>query len=136
MVFQDQAPNPERNSDIQRHYPHYWKLSGLKATIFYILIIITSIVGRQLMNNQSALKIGSYSIGSSLVFFIVTNFLVWMISGMCSLDLSGLIACFMMAIPFFQNQFMGDLVYTAFLFGSMVLLQRQNLVLCQVSVER
>ncbi|WCL50084.1 DUF6580 family putative transport protein [Leptospira sp. GIMC2001] len=99
----------------------------------YLLMIVTSIVGRQLMNSESATKIGSYSIGSSLVFFVVTNFLVWISSGMYSLDMSGLITCFMMAIPFFQNQVLGDLLYTAFLFGSMILLQRQNLVLAPVT---
>ena len=102
----------------------------------YVLMIVTSLVGRQLRNSQSALKIGGYSVGSSLVFFLVTNLFVWMSSGMYSLDVSGLIACYMMAIPFFQNQVMGDLLYTAFLFGTMILLQRQNLVLSPAQVRR
>lgn len=55
-------------------------------------------------------------LGSSLLFFVVSNFGVWLLY--YPLTLEGLIACFTLAIPFFGNTIAGDLVYTAVLFYS------------------
>jgi hypothetical protein len=53
-------------------------------------------------------------IGSSLLFFIVSNLGVWLLY--YPLTLEGLLTCFTLAIPFFGNTITGDLVYTAVLF--------------------
>ena len=53
-------------------------------------------------------------IGSSLLFFIVSNLGVWLLY--YTLTLEGLLTCFTLAIPFFGNTITGDLVYTAVLF--------------------
>jgi len=53
---------------------------------------------------------------SSLLFFIVSNFGVWLLY--YPLSLEGLVSCFTLAIPFFSNTLAGDLVYTALLFYS------------------
>ena len=55
-------------------------------------------------------------LGSSLLFFVVSNFGVWLLYYPTTLE--GLIACFTLAIPFFVNTIAGDLVYTAVLFYS------------------
>ena len=55
-------------------------------------------------------------LGSSLLFFIVSNFGVWLLY--YPLSLEGLVSCFTLAIPFFGNTLAGDLVYTALLFYS------------------
>jgi hypothetical protein len=38
-------------------------------------------------------------------------------------DAGGLVACYVAAIPFFQNTVAGDLVYSALLFGGFALLE-------------
>jgi len=43
---------------------------------------------------------------------------------MYPVTLTGLGACFTAAIPFYQNQFAGDAVYTLALFGGYALLKR------------
>ena len=55
-------------------------------------------------------------VGSSLLFFIVSNLGVWLLY--YPLTLEGLMTCFTLAIPFFGNTIAGDLVYTAVLFYS------------------
>ena len=55
-------------------------------------------------------------VGSSLLFFIVSNLGVWFLY--YPLTLEGLMTCFTLAIPFFGNTIAGDLVYTAVLFYS------------------
>ena len=56
---------------------------------------------------------------SSVIFFVVTNFAVWLTSGMYSTDAAGLAKCYIAALPFFQNTLIGDLLWTAALFGSL-----------------
>lgn len=62
-------------------------------------------------------KIMGLSLISSIVFFIVSNFVVWL-GGWYGYSIAGLGACFVAAIPFFHNTVGGDLFYNAVLFGS------------------
>jgi len=57
------------------------------------------------------------ALGASVIFFIVSNFGVWFSGVMYPKDLSGLVACYVAGIPFFQNTVLGDLFYSAILFG-------------------
>ena len=48
---------------------------------------------------------------SSIVFFVITNFGVWAISGMYEKNFSGLVQSYFMAIPFFHNTLISTLLY-------------------------
>ncbi len=54
---------------------------------------------------------------SSVGFFLVSNFGVWM-AGWYGRTLPGLIKCYEMAIPFFRNSLAGDLFYVTVMFGA------------------
>jgi hypothetical protein len=56
---------------------------------------------------------------SSILFFIVTNFGVWLTGGgwFYPKTWQGLIECYTLAIPFFRNMVAGDFIYTVVLFG-------------------
>jgi hypothetical protein len=60
-----------------------------------------------------------------VLFFTVTNFGTWLTSGMYPPTFSGLVACFVAAVPFFQNTLAGDLVFSALLFGGFALLEQR-----------
>ncbi len=47
---------------------------------------------------------------SSLVFFLITNFAVWT-SGYYGFSMQGLLACYIMAIPFFTNTLISTLFF-------------------------
>jgi hypothetical protein len=64
-------------------------------------------------------------LASSVLFFVITNFGVWAFDAFYPKTWEGLIACYVAAIPFFQNTLIGDLLYTAVLFGGFALLERQ-----------
>lgn len=51
------------------------------------------------------------AIGSSIFFYLYTNFGWWLMSGMYEYSLSGLIRCYWMAIPFFRNNLIGNLIF-------------------------
>ena len=55
-------------------------------------------------------------LGSSVLFFVVSNFGVWLLY--YPKTLTGFVSCFTLAVPFFTNTLAGDLVYTAVLFYS------------------
>jgi len=90
----------------------------------YGAALVAVLFGRITRNRGGAGAIAAAALASSLSFFLITNFMVWATSGMYPVTLTGLGACFTAAIPFFQNQFVGDAVYTLALFGGYALLKR------------
>lgn len=73
-------------------------------------------------------KIGNLagrSILASGIFYVVSNFFVWMGSPFYSQDLGGLLACYTAAIPFIQNSLLGDLLFTCTLFYGFNWLQKR-----------
>lgn len=61
------------------------------------------------------------TLGSSSFFFAVTNFAVWVASGMYAHTWAGLMQCYAMALPFFRNTVLSDALYAAILFGAFAL---------------
>lgn len=55
-------------------------------------------------------------LSGSFIFFIVTNFGVWITEGLYPMTTAGLVQCYTMAIPFFQNQLASDVVLTPVLY--------------------
>lgn len=48
---------------------------------------------------------------SSVFFFLYTNFGWWLVSGMYPHTLDGLIQCYIMGLPFFKNNLIGNLIF-------------------------
>ena len=83
----------------------------------YLTLLLITFMGFSLRNNIKVVPIVAVSLLSSLLFFTITNFAVWMGSGYYPLDWSGLTTCFAAGIPFFGNTVAGDLFYCGVLFG-------------------
>ena len=58
---------------------------------------------------------------SAVLFFVITNFGVWALGHLYPLTGTGLVECFVAAIPFFANTLLSDLLYSVLLFGSVTL---------------
>lgn len=54
----------------------------------------------------------------SIIFFFLTNFAVWAFTPWYVRTFSGLIQCYLMALPFFKNTLLGDLFYVTIFFGA------------------
>lgn len=84
----------------------------------YLGFAITTLLGIS-MRNAKQLTIVGMSITSSILFFVITNFAVWLSAdGFYSKDIFGLATCYTMAIPFFANSLIGDLCFNTLLFGA------------------
>jgi hypothetical protein len=89
--------------------------SGFWVT--YLAIGLVVLIGWLALSRVSPLRVGLAAVASSITFFLVSNFGTWALSGMYPHTSAGLEACFVAAIPFFQNTLAGDLFYATMLFG-------------------
>lgn len=55
---------------------------------------------------------------SATIFFIVSNFGVWLSSGMYAHTAAGFMECYAMALPFFRMTLVADVFYAGVLFGA------------------
>jgi len=92
---------------------------GFHSTMPFVYagMLITVGLGMLLRGRTRAPSIAGASIVSSVIFFILTNLGVWMVQDMYPHDASGLAASYVAALPFFTNSIIGDLAFTALLFG-------------------
>src|SRR5689334_4650730 len=87
-----------------------------QATVYFSVALIV-MIGMVALTRRSPLRVGAAALASSVLFFVVTNFGMWLFSGFYPRTWAGLEACYVAAIPFFQNTLAGDLFYATLLFG-------------------
>ncbi len=104
--------------------------------VVYGAIALMAWFGRGLMGKRTPVRIASYGLASAVFFFVVTNLSVWLGSGMYSLDWSGFVTCFTLAIPFFQNQLAGVAFYSILLFGGYALAEQYGSTRALTTEER
>jgi hypothetical protein len=83
----------------------------------YVSVALIVLLGSLAVSRVTVPRLVGAALASSLLFFAISNFGVWAVSGMYEHTLAGLGACYVAAIPFFQNTVAGDLFYTTLLFG-------------------
>ncbi len=99
---------------------------GLHNTMLFVYagFSVSVVLGLWLRRLRSVLSISACALLSSCLFFLLTNFGVWMVGGLYPRTFSGLAACFIAALPFFTNTVLGDLIYTALLFGGFTAVEK------------
>lgn len=91
----------------------------------YLSFAVVICIGLALRRRRSFARITTAAVASSMSFFAITNFGVWQLGTMYPKTLAGLGACFLAAVPFFRNTLVGDLFYSALLFGGFQLLEQR-----------
>ena len=81
---------------------------------------VMALIGGWLKQHRTPAFVAGGSLFSSVIFFAVTNFGVWLSDSgaFYPKTVAGLIECYVAAIPFFRNTILGDLAYVALLFGA------------------
>jgi len=92
----------------------YYPLLMLSVYGSFILCVI---LGIWLKKEKKWYTILGGSFCCSILFFIITNFGFWVFTPWYQKTLSGLVECYIMAIPFFKNTLLGDLFYVIIFFG-------------------
>jgi uncharacterized protein DUF6580 len=79
-------------------------------------------IGLLLRGRVKPLYVGASALGSSISFFLVSNFAVWLAGNIVyPKTLAGLGACYVAAIPFFRNDVISTLMFSAVFFGAAAL---------------
>lgn len=93
---------------------------GFHTTMFFVYfsLLLTVAVGFFVRQKKNPLTIFLGTISGSVLFFLLTNFGVWLTTSWYTPDLAGIIKCYYMALPFFRNSLTGDIFYAIILFGA------------------
>lgn len=100
------------------NYPFTW--DQMITWVWYAAILL---LGTRLRENSKPLRLVGAALASSVSFFLVSNFMVWVAGTMYPKTVAGLMTCFAMGVPFFRHTAEGDLLFTAAMFATPVLLR-------------
>jgi len=118
------ATDPIRSRLEGNYAPYSWA-----TLVIYGCFLINVVLGRAfLRHSSSARRIVSVALLGSLQFFLLTNLYEWW-AGMAFYPhtFAGLLLCYTAALPFFARTILGDVFYTAILFGAYALLKRRTI---------
>ena len=89
--------------------------------IIYLAIVLSAFIARKFNTiNGSVLS-------SCLLFFLITNFQVWIMSSSYSKSLIGILECYTLAIPFFGMTLLSTFFYSYILFYGYALFTKMKL---------
>ncbi|MCC6507887.1 MAG: hypothetical protein IT423_02180 [Pirellulaceae bacterium] len=84
----------------------------------YLCAALPSLLGWALRGRANLVTVPSAAIGSSVIFFLVTNFASWLDPNMnYPQTFAGLLQSYVAAIPFAGNHFTGTLIFASVFFG-------------------
>lgn len=85
--------------------------------VVYGCFVLITLLGFLLRHNLKFFNVIAASLAGSIIFFIITNFAEWAGGHLYPMNMSGLVACYVAAVPFFQNTLLSALLYSGILFG-------------------
>jgi hypothetical protein len=93
----------------------------------YVPCLLIAVAAHLLKPGQSVTRFALATVSASLIFFVVSNFGVWVAwPDMYDRSIAGLANCYLQAIPFFRNTLAGDAFFGVVLFGSYALLENRS----------
>ena len=81
----------------------------------YAGLAATTVLGFR-MNKINAINVLGFTLGASSIFFLISNFGVWL-QGWNGTGFAALVKTYTLAIPFYKNTLIGDLIGSVVLFG-------------------
>jgi len=93
---------------------------GFHKTMFFTwsTILLIVLMGFAVQKNKNWATVLGGGIFSAILFFVTTNFGVWIMTGMHPLTLTGLAECYVVAIPYFRSSLLSTLIYGFIFFGA------------------
>ena len=98
-------------------YPFSW--DHFVTWIWYAAILW---LGTGLRENSKPLRLVGASLTSSVSFFLLSNFAVWACWNMYPKNVSGLMMSYVVGLPYFRHEVVGDLFFTAIMFATPVVM--------------
>jgi hypothetical protein len=113
-------------SDLLNYRHHGFDAAYLPDPVVHACFAVYAVLGWALLRRtESPWKICGVAVLGSVVFFLTTNFAVWLDPALgYDRTPAGLLRSYQMAIPFYRGTFVGDLAFTGVLFGLHAVLSR------------
>lgn len=101
---------------------------GLHGTVLFTWsgFVLVGLFGLLLMHKSNWVRVPLGAIGSAVIFYVVSNFGVWVEGKLYAHTLQGLLDCYIAGLPFLKTSFLADLVYSGALFGAFALATRRQ----------
>jgi hypothetical protein len=90
--------------------------------VVYGSFALNVLMGRWLRSRRTGATTVAVTLAGSVQFFLVTNFACWVLYYPHTAE--GFAACYVSAIPFFQNTLLGDAAFATALFGGLAVAER------------
>jgi hypothetical protein len=126
MMLSDVVLGAVRGATYLEYFTTWRYMPGLLTN--YACVILTVVLAFRLRGRVSGGRVLGYSLGSSVLFFVLSNLALWLTSFAVpngAACISGLLPCYVAAIPFFKWTLLGTLSYSALLFGGFALLRQR-----------
>jgi hypothetical protein len=101
-------------------YPAYYEgFVWFSQPFVFLSFLLIVAMGWLALRKVTPLRLLGSSLAASVLFFLVSNFGVWLTGGgMYPMTVEGLMTCYAAGLPFFRNTMLGDLVFAGVLFGA------------------
>jgi hypothetical protein len=102
------------------HYSFNWSYATTWA--WYLMAMA---LGHILLKSKTtAVRVGAAVLLGPTSFFVLSNFVVWVSASMYAHTTSGLITCYVAALPFYRNDLVSTGIFAGLLFGVPILVRR------------
>ncbi len=89
----------------------------LLMSAVYLVAVVPVLVGRLMRGNATPLRLAASALCCSVLSLVTINFVVWLTSTWYAKTATGLIECYLAALPFFKYRMAGDVCSVAVFFG-------------------
>jgi len=101
-----------------KQYPEYYQgFSWMGYPAGYLCLALIVVLGWLFLKKVNTLRVLGTATLAAVLFFLVTNFASMIADPIYTKDFNGLLQSYIAGIPFFRNTLVGNLVYSAVLFG-------------------
>ena len=105
------------------HYSFHWQ-AYLTTWAWYLAVMA---LGRVLLQSRTTvLRVAAGVILGPTLFFVVSNYAVWVGGDMYPRTMGGLMACYAAAVPFYRNDVLSTAIVAGLAFGLPVLVRRMS----------
>lgn len=115
-------------SDALLAYLNHYPLLGSWTIFTYSGFVCVALMGAYLSFNTPLIGYLVTITLLSIVYWIWTNFGVWLLSGMYPHSFNGFLICYTVALPFLRNALLGDLIWMVTLYLLMQLALHDHLI--------
>ena len=99
---------------------------GFHGTVYWVYgsLLLVALLGMILIDKINIRNCSAAALSGSFLFFLITNFGVWLTSSYYPKNMDGFLTCYTLALPFFGNTLAGAIFYSGVLFGGYEIVKR------------